>query len=78
MTYDWPLYFCLFLLTLLGNVPMNNRLERLDHNGEQARNYWREYSVTWTRLNHVRSVGSVLTAGLYLVAAITLISSGQV
>ena len=67
-----------FMMTMFGNVPMNNRLASLDHNSEEARIYWREYGQKWTRLNHVRAVGSVLSAGLYLVAAIALIASGQV
>jgi len=67
-----------FLMTMLGNVPMNNKLEGLDHASDQARAYWLEYVKRWTRLNHFRSFGSVLTAGLYIIAAITLITSGQV
>lgn len=67
-----------FLMTMFGNVPMNNRLERLDHNNTRTRDYWVHYGRKWTRLNHVRYAGSVTTAGLYLVAAVTLISSGQV
>lgn len=67
-----------FLMTMLGNVPMNNRLDSLDHTSAEAHAYWREYGAKWTRLNHFRSIGSVLTAGLYLIAAITLIASGQV
>ena len=67
-----------FLVTVLGNVPMNNRLESLDQRSENARIYWEEYGRKWTRLNHYRSIGSVLTAGLYIIAAITLITSGQV
>lgn len=67
-----------FLMTMFGNVPMNNRLERLDHKTFEAETYWIEYGREWTRLNHIRALGSVLTAGLYLIAAITLITSGQV
>ena len=67
-----------FLMTMLGNVPMNNKLESLDHKSAEAKDYWREYGEKWTRLNHVRSIGSVLTACLYIIAAITLITSGQV
>jgi uncharacterized membrane protein len=67
-----------FLMTMLGNVPMNNRLESLNHKSEEAHAYWREYGEKWTRFNHLRSVGSVLTAGLYVVTAITMITSGQV
>ena len=67
-----------FLMTVFGNVPMNNRLDQLDHQTAEAEAYWIEYGRNWTRLNHVRTLGSGLTAGLYLIAAITLITSGQV
>ncbi len=36
------------------------------------------YLREWTRLNQIRSVGSILTAGIYLIATITLINSEQV
>lgn len=67
-----------FLMTIFGNVPMNNKLERLDHTTPEAKAYWTEYGRVWTRLNHVRSLGSFVTAGLYIIAAVTLITSGQV
>lgn len=67
-----------FFMTMLGNVPMNKKLEQLDHTTAEAETYWAVYTRTWTRLNHVRSIGSILTAGLYIIAAITLITSGQV
>lgn len=65
-------------MTVFGNVPMNNRLDALDHTSAGARAYWAEYGRRWTRLNHFRAIGSVLTAGLYSIAAVTLITSGQV
>ncbi|MEM7004486.1 MAG: anthrone oxygenase family protein [Pseudomonadota bacterium] len=67
-----------FFMTMFGNVPMNDRLERLVHTTFEAEAYWEEYGRNWTRLNHIRTLGSILTAGLYTIAAITLISSGQV
>ncbi|MEL6919699.1 MAG: anthrone oxygenase family protein [Pseudomonadota bacterium] len=63
-----------FLMTVFGNVPMNKRLERLDHRSSEAATYWRTYGRDWTRLNHVRTFGSVLTAGLYLTAAISSVA----
>ena len=63
-----------FLMTIFGNVPMNNRLDGLDYRSVEAAAYWREYGVRWTRLNHARTFGSVLTAGLYLIAAIGLVT----
>ena len=67
-----------FLMTIFGNVPMNNKLDSLDPASPEGHRYWQEYGRKWTRLNHARSIGSVLTAGLYIIAAITLITSGQV
>jgi len=67
-----------FLMTMFGNVPMNNKLEGLDHTSSEAKVYWLQYVRVWTRLNHIRSLGSILTAGLYFISAITLITSGQV
>lgn len=67
-----------FLMTMLGHLPMNNRLAGLDHASAEAQSYWLEYGAKWTLLNHIRSMGSVLTSGLYTIAAITLITSGQV
>ncbi len=61
-----------FLMTIIGNVPMNNRLASLDHRSGEAEAYWREYGRKWTRLNHVRTLGSVATASLYFIAAIHL------
>lgn len=66
-----------FLMTMFGNVPMNNKLDRLAHNAPDSVQYWKRYGRVWTKLNHVRSIGSILTAGLYVVAAVTLITSGQ-
>lgn len=64
-----------FLMTLFGNVPMNNRLDRLNHKDSSAEAYWRTYGRDWTRLNHVRSLGSVSTAVLYLIASVSLVAS---
>lgn len=66
-----------FMMTMFGNVPMNERLARLDHRSEEAATYWVIYGKQWTRLNHVRTLGSIFTAGLYLIAAISLIASNQ-
>ena len=67
-----------FFMTMFGNVPMNNELERLKPTSSEAKTYWLKYGRVWTRLNHLRSFGSIITAGLYIIAAITLITSGQV
>ncbi len=66
------------LMTIFGNVPMNNKLDSLDHTAAGSCAYWQEYGRVWTRLNHFRTLGSIFTAGLYIIAAVTLIASDQV
>ena len=62
------------LVTILGNVPMNNRLDQLISEGEreEAAKYWQIYLVRWTWWNHIRTAGCAGTAGLLLVAAVSL------
>ncbi|MFD9706083.1 DUF1772 domain-containing protein [Lentzea sp. NPDC059081] len=45
-----------FLVTVVVNVPMNNRLERTDDT------YWDEYLRKWTRWNHLRAAASLASA----------------
>lgn len=56
-----------FLVTGMGNVPMNNALATLD--GDAATSYWRsKYLPRWTALNTLRTVGCALSAACSLVA----------
>lgn len=67
-----------FLVTMFGNVPMNNRLDALDPASPTAEGYWCHYMRRWTRLNHVRTLGCLATAGIYALAAAALMSSGEI
>ncbi len=58
-----------FAVTMLGNVPMNERLDRLNVASDASVAYWLHYRRSWTRLNHLRTLGSALTAALLLAAA---------
>lgn len=60
-----------FLVTVAGNVPMNQQLDRLDPDSEEAARYWALYGRRWTRLNHVRTFGAAATAALFLAAGAT-------
>lgn len=67
------IYFSgVFIVTLLGNVPMNNRLKDMGHKLSATAAYWRIYGVVWTRWNHVRTLGSVSTAFCFLMASAAL------
>ena len=60
-------FFGCFVLTVVGNVPMNTALGRLDPASSEAQTYWREtYLPRWTALNSLR------TAACYAAAATLL------
>lgn len=59
-----------YVVTLFGNVPMNRKLSHMNPCEEETLQYWPVYVAKWTRFNHVRTVGSVATSGLYLLAAV--------
>ena len=61
-----------FLVTIAGNVPMNNRLDVLHPDDPAADDYWQHYARVWTRWNHVRTMGCLATAALFLLAAAAL------
>lgn len=58
-----------FGVTMFGNVPMNKRLDIVDFRSSDAADYWRRYCRNWTRWNHVRTIGSAVTAALFMLAA---------
>lgn len=49
-------------VTMKLNVPMNERLARLDSESSQATEYWPAYVRTWSNWNHVRTVASLASA----------------
>jgi len=61
-----------FIVTAAGNVPMNKKLDAMDHRSAEAADYWRLYGRVWTRWNTIRTIGSIVTAGFYLLAAVHL------
>ena len=61
-----------FLVTMLGNVPMNNRLDNMPFAAADTATYWQTYGRVWTGWNHVRTLGSLVTATCFLVASVTL------
>ena len=60
------------LVTGLGNVPMNRRLAGYPDASADAQRYWPEYIHNWTRLNHLRTGASAVSAILYFWAAVGL------
>lgn len=61
-----------FTVTAIGNVPMNEKLDRLSHLSSEGHDYWAVYSRIWTRWNHVRTLGSIVTSICLLLASVHL------
>ena len=61
-----------FIVTAAGNVPMNEKLDKMDPASAEASAYWSIYGRVWTRWNTVRTFGSVATAACYLLAAMQM------
>lgn len=51
----------MFAVTVIGNVPMNNRLNQLATNERQLKLYWTHYVIRWTQLNHVRTAACLVS-----------------
>ena len=56
------------LVTIFGNVPMNEHLNKLPLEAEGIE-YWREYGVIWTRWNHLRTIACIAGAVCFLLAS---------
>ena len=56
---------CTFLVTALGNVPLNDQLAAVSPMRPGARDVWESYLGRWTMWNHVRTAAAMAAALLY-------------
>ncbi len=56
------------LVTMVFNVPLNNRLAAAEPESPGAEALWAEYLSRWTLWNHVRTAASLAAAGLFALA----------
>jgi uncharacterized membrane protein len=56
------------LVTLVFNVPLNERLAAVAAGTPEASALWRDYLVRWAQWNHVRTLGCTAAAALLIVA----------
>lgn len=61
-----------FLVTMLGNVPLNKRLDVMDPSRAQTVRFWQTYVRVWTGWNHVRTLGSLATAVCFILAGVAV------
>jgi uncharacterized membrane protein len=51
-------------VTIVCNVPLNNRLAKLHPQSASATSYWDEYLAKWTAWNHLRTLAALAAAAL--------------
>ena len=56
------------LVTVVFNVPRNDRLADLPADRPEGAVYWADYLSTWTTWNHVRTAASLVSAALFALA----------
>ncbi len=54
-----------FLVTGLGNVPLNDQLAAVSATDPTARDVWERYVSRWTTWNHVRTAAAMVAVLLY-------------
>jgi len=60
------------LVTMRGNVPLNNALARIAQADVLGEAIWRSYLRDWTRWNHVRTTACLIAMALFIVASLSL------
>lgn len=57
-----------FLVTVVFNVPLNNRLAAADPEGSDGATVWARYLSHWTAWNHVRTVACIAATAMFIAA----------
>lgn len=57
-------------VTMVFNVPLNNRLAGVKPESAEGAEVWRHYLVAWTRWNSVRTAASALASVFFIVAMV--------
>ena len=55
-------------VTMVGNVPLNERLAKLNPDDTEAESLWSLYLARWALWNHVRTAASLAAAAFLVVA----------
>jgi uncharacterized membrane protein len=56
------------LVTMFGNVPLNNALAIVDPNGTEGATLWARYLTDWTFWNHVRTLAALAASAMLILS----------
>lgn len=57
-----------FLVTIVGNVPLNDALATIKPDSPEGVSLWTRYLTNWTIWNHIRTVAALAAAALFILA----------
>ncbi len=66
-------FFGVFIVSLLFNVPMNQRLDVMDYTAKDTHAYWQTYVPVWSFWNYIRAIASGGAAVCFLLASVWLV-----
>jgi uncharacterized membrane protein len=58
----------MFVVTMVFNVPLNDRLAAVDPSSTEAASLWARYLKDWTLWNHLRTIASTAACALFIAA----------
>jgi uncharacterized membrane protein len=58
------------LVTMVCNVPLNNKLARVRPESAKGASLWKQYLAAWTAWNHVRTVAALAGAACFTMALV--------
>jgi uncharacterized membrane protein len=59
-----------FGVTLMKNVPLNNKLAATKTGSPEAATFWNEFRSSWSLWNHVRWIGALGAVASFIMALI--------
>lgn len=59
-------------VTMLCNVPLNNKLARVAPDSAEGARLWQRYIAEWTAWNHVRTIASLAASASFIMALVRL------
>jgi uncharacterized membrane protein len=58
------------LVTMVCNVPLNNKLARVKPESAEGASLWKQYLSAWTAWNHLRTVAALAAAAFFTMALV--------
>lgn len=59
-----------FPVTMMRNVPLNNRLAMAIPDAKDGREFWKQFQSSWAMWNHIRTVTALLACAAFVMALV--------